>query len=676
MPEYLAPGVYVEEVSFRAKSIEGVSTSVAGFIGPTRYGPTEGEPELLTSFLDFERIYGGIDRLTFENPDTGTEEERENYMAHAVRAFFDNGGSKLYVTRVYQPRNPDFPDRDKATAPFDSPLTLTLRARFPGRGPMRVIFVVKPSANVLADQPQAVPQSPFDQAARQRVSGAREHDVVYIREDITQPPQSPPSPVQEGLYDVVRDGDALAFDNATLGLVRLSDLDPARHRVHFITLTVRVLRPGRFEDEQVWDNLSPHPLGRSALLDLFKETPESRLRYLTIPFAIVSDPPVDPPVASGARLTEALLGNTVLSALALSLYADEELSSLSPLTTRPSASALERTFTLSDGSDGRVPSAQAFEGDDSGQQKTGLKAFEDVEEISMVAAPGFSANYSDNPQRAHQIVQSLIIHCQLRMRYRVAVLDAPENQVVSEVRKFRGQFDSTHAALYYPWITVVDPLDPDGRREIDLPPSGFVAGIYARTDVLHGVFKAPANEVVLGAIGFETLLNKAQQDILNPEGINCFRFFEGRGFRLWGARTISSDPEWKYVNVRRYFAYLEHSIDRGTQWAVFENNNDTLWANVRRTVEDFLFNEWRNGALLGLKPEQAFFVRCDRSTMTQNDLDNGRLICLIGVAASQAGRVRHLPHRPVYGRQPRLGLPCLHSGNIDLETKREERRWQ
>jgi phage tail sheath protein FI len=159
-----------------------------------------------------------------------------------------------------------------------------------------------------------------------------------------------------------------------------------------------------------------------------------------------------------------------------------------------------------------------------------------------------------------------------------------------------------------------------------------VAGIYARNDAEKAVFKAPANEVVRGAIGFELLLNKAQQDILNPEGVNCFRFFEGRGFRLWGARTISSDPEWKYISVRRYFAYLERSIDKGTQFVVFENNSESLWAIVTRTVEDFLFNEWRSGALLGTKPEEAFFVRCDRSTMTQNDLDNGRLICLIGVA--------------------------------------------
>ncbi|HEU4621376.1 MAG TPA: phage tail sheath C-terminal domain-containing protein, partial [Burkholderiaceae bacterium] len=135
-----------------------------------------------------------------------------------------------------------------------------------------------------------------------------------------------------------------------------------------------------------------------------------------------------------------------------------------------------------------------------------------------------------------------------------------------------------------------------------------------------------------GALRFEPNVNFGQQELLNPIGVNCLRALPGRGLRVWGARTISSDPEWKYVNVRRYFNYLEASIDRGTQWAVFEPNGDLLWANVRGTIGDFLFNEWKSGALLGTKPEEAFFVRCDRTTMTQNDLDNGRLICLIGVA--------------------------------------------
>src|SRR5262249_46708370 len=154
-------------------------------------------------------------------------------------------------------------------------------------------------------------------------------------------------------------------------------------------------------------------------------------------------------------------------------------------------------------------------------------------------------------------------------------------------------------------------------QAIYLPPSGFVAGIYARNDVERAVYKAPANEVITGAIGFERMVNFGEQEVLNPQGVNCLRALEGRGLRVWGARTISSDPEWKYVNLRRYFAYLERSIDVGTQWAVFEPNGERLWDNVRRTVASFLLNEFHNGALLGAKPEQAYFVKCDRTTMTQ-----------------------------------------------------------
>jgi phage tail sheath protein FI len=225
-------------------------------------------------------------------------------------------------------------------------------------------------------------------------------------------------------------------------------------------------------------------------------------------------------------------------------------------------------------------------------------------------------------------VNLLIAHAQ-EMRYRIAVLDSGRGQSLSQVRAMRAILDSSYAALYYPWIKVLDPVT---RQEIPLPPSAFVAGIYARNDTQRAVYNAPADEVVNLAIGLEQLLTKNQQDVLNPEGINCFRYFEGRGCRLWGARTVSSDPEWKYVNLRRYFIYLEHSVDKGTQWVVFEPNGEALWANVRRTVEEFLLNEWRMGALIGDKPEKAFFVRCDRSTMTQSDLDNGRLVCLIGVA--------------------------------------------
>jgi hypothetical protein len=233
-------------------------------------------------------------------------------------------------------------------------------------------------------------------------------------------------------------------------------------------------------------------------------------------------------------------------------------------------------------------------------------------------------------------MNALIAHAEARRAYRIAVLDTPPGQIPGDERELRGQLDSRYAAMYYPWVVTPNPNARPGRedipREIALPPSGYVAGIYARNDVQRGVHKAPANEVVRSALRFEVDVNFGQQELLNPLGVNCLRLLSGRGYRVWGARLISSDPEWKYVSDRRYFNYLEASIDRGTQWAVFEPNGERLWANVRQTISDFLYNEWRSGALLGTTPEEAYFVRCDRSTMTQNDLDNGRLICLIGVA--------------------------------------------
>jgi uncharacterized protein len=296
---------------------------------------------------------------------------------------------------------------------------------------------------------------------------------------------------------------------------------------------------------------------------------------------------------------------------------------------------------LTGGKDGVEPSPDDLAGeeadpDDVDVKATGLEALGEIDDIAIVALPdGGALSTTDAIQGA---ADRLISHAE-RDRYRIAVVDAPVNSSISEVREFRGKFDSKYAALYHPWIEILDPLFPNvpgvPPRKLLLPPSGFVTGIYARSDIERGVHKAPANETVRGLTKFEININKARQDVLNPEGVNCLRFFEGRGNRVWGARTMSSDPEWKYVNVRRLFIYIEHSIDKATQWAVFEPNNERLWTNIRRSVEDFLYVLWRDGALIGAKPEEAFFVRCDRTTMTQNDLDNGRMICLVGVAPSR-----------------------------------------
>jgi phage tail sheath protein FI len=220
---------------------------------------------------------------------------------------------------------------------------------------------------------------------------------------------------------------------------------------------------------------------------------------------------------------------------------------------------------------------------------------------------------------------------------RFAVLDSQCQADNDQIQIQRSLFDSKYAAIYYPWISIFDPLS---QQQIDMPPSGHVCGIYARSDTERGVHKAPANEVVRGALDLEmsttdgqrTIITKGQQDVLNPKGINCIRAFPGRGIRVWGARTISSDPLWRYVNVRRLFLYVEKSIEEGTQWVVFEPNDEKLWARVKQTINQFLMTVWRSGALMGATQDEAFFVKCDRSTMTQDDIDNGKLIVLIGIA--------------------------------------------
>jgi hypothetical protein len=198
-----------------------------------------------------------------------------------------------------------------------------------------------------------------------------------------------------------------------------------------------------------------------------------------------------------------------------------------------------------------------------------------------------------------------------------------------DIDGLRPPVDSDYAAYYVPWIRVID---PETNAPVLVPPGGHVAGIYARSDTERGVHKAPANEIVRGAQELQLNITKEEQEGLNPVGVNVIRSFPGRGIRVWGARTTSSDALWKYLNVRRLFLYVEESIEEGTQWAVFEPNDQRLWARVRQSVSNFLTSVWRDGALMGTTPEEAFYVTCDRTTMTQDDIDNGRLIVEIGIA--------------------------------------------
>jgi hypothetical protein len=278
---------------------------------------------------------------------------------------------------------------------------------------------------------------------------------------------------------------------------------------------------------------------------------------------------------------------------------------------------------LGGGSDGGEPTPTSL--------ATGLEALGKVDEIALVALPDAGAMELDASGAA---ATALVAHCE-EHPYRLGFVDPPSGLDVGGVLAFRARFDSSRAALYHPWLLVDDPSTAPGGppSPLPVPPSGAVAGICARVDRARGVHVAPADERVLGIVGLAADVSTADQERLNPAGVNAIRTFPGRGTLVWGARTMSSDPEWKYVSIRRLFAFLEHSIDQGTQWAVFEPNGEPLWAAVRRAVEDFLLLQWQAGMLIGQKPEDSFFVRCDRSTMTQNDLDNGRLVVLIGVSA-------------------------------------------
>ena len=660
MPEYLAPGVYVEETSFRSKSIEGVSTTTTGFIGPTRFGPIEVDPEVITSLGEFEHIFGDRQQLLFKDTDGVTDlPPMHNYMWHAVRAFFQEGGKRLYIARTFKKTASDNPLADGSAFDWVSPKSgdlptvrqLRVKARCPGHaGKMRVRLTLRLGQNILGSQPVTDPNAPVVPTAKALLDS----DVVWIS-DIS----SPLSPLgsrtgryylAEEIQDQTTKEPTWAFRGSQATTILTSSIakgaesltlaqlvptsDPrASDEIRVLTLTVAAIPVDSDLPPTVWAGLPLDPdhqrAGQpdSVFAHFDKNLTSPALRRQT-PIVFELWPTQGSPIIQdGLQLLDLMFqtNRNIEAALDNMVSIEPKVSVLSTDTARSVDLLLDK------GNDGERPEADAYEGtaDDNTTVKTGLKGFEDIDDISIVAAPGSTFGYENGYRdNAATILNLLIAHAQL-MRYRIAVLDSGNGQSVADVRAMRGRLDSTYAAFYYPWIRILDPVT---RQEVNMPPSGFVAGIYARNDIQRAVYKAPANEVVNLAIGFEQFINKGQQEVLNPEGINCFRFFEDRGFRLWGARLISSDPEWKYVNLRRYFAYLEHSIDKGTQWAVFEPNGEPLWANVRRTISDFLLNEWHSGALLGDKPENAYFVKCDRTTMTQNDLDNGRLVCLIGVA--------------------------------------------
>ena len=272
--------------------------------------------------------------------------------------------------------------------------------------------------------------------------------------------------------------------------------------------------------------------------------------------------------------------------------------------------------------------------------RTGINGLAIAEDVTMVIVPDLitAATKPDKTVDLNMwkaVQTTLITHCELHGN-RMAVLDAPPDMSPQQIKEWlagTAMYDSAFASLYYPWIKVENPT-PTGAAdaEILVPPSGHIAGVWARVDETRGVWKAPANETIAGCLDVAYHVSKAEQSLLNPIGINCIRPFGTRGIRIWGARTLSSDSDWRYINVRRLFNMVETTILDGTQWAVFEPNDVKLWEGVTRTLKGFLTGLWRDGALFGTSADQAFFVKCDAETNPPQSIDEGKLVVEVGIA--------------------------------------------
>ncbi|HWA89505.1 MAG TPA: phage tail sheath family protein [Rhizomicrobium sp.] len=505
MPEYLHPGVYIEEIERGPRPIEGVATSTAAFLGEAERGPIK--PRLVTSYKEYQRWFGSIF-------------DPNKFLPYAANGFFENGGKRVYIARLVGPN---------AAAAEIAAGDFSVRASGPGAWGKRVWARIDPSSTKKADG------TPVGFRLR----------LAYFT-------VAPPG----GMFDPFAD------DN------------------------LRTLpRPSLIEDfdDLVLDESSPDYMGkRIPFIDLDKgdknQGPDSSALGILVRNGGV-DPATLPQIPTSAALDNG---------------ADD-----------PNA------LTSAD-----------YTGDMAGTLRSELQGLMALEldpyrDVALVYAPAASGD----------VVTEIVTHCE-NMRYRFAVVDC--DKTVSDPNP-RSQFntDTNYAAYYYPWIWISDPAT--GARKL-VPPGGYALGVYARTDSERGVFKAPANEIVRGALDVQVDVNDNTQDTLNPRGVNVIRQFPGRGIRIWGARTMTSNALWKYVSVRRLFIFLERSIFEGTQWVVFEPNDPRLWARVTDTIRLFLRAQWRLGALYGRTEEQAFFITCNETTMSQDDILNGRLICEIGIA--------------------------------------------
>ena len=549
MAEYLSPGVYVEEFESGGKPMEGVGTSTAGFIGLAEKGPVSGEPQLVTNFSDFRRIYGGF---LSEN-----EFGEYRFLAYAVEHFFINGGSRAFISRV----------APSGARPARAKLeVLKFTAKNPGVWGDNISIKITPASKAKTQVFESL------DGAKYRVknaAGFNPGDIVAFIDG---------SSVEYNKVEKSQDN-VITFAHAFT-----ADVVDTKILADKTISTCEFSMEAKYEDiVEVYENVS---FNIDAANFVSKKTAKSDL------------------------IEVELMGNgTTIEPPFTTLGGSDDV---------PVVSA---EFTGgSNGSAANISAADFIGVDRGAGKRTGIQSFLDNDVVSIIAVPGVT-----DPN----VQLTLVAHCE-NLGSRFAVLDIPKDaRKTQDIIAHRDIFSSSYAALYHPWLQVFDPLD---KKNIAIPPSGSVMGIYARSDNTRGVHKAPANEPVRACVGLDVAFNKGEQDILNPKGVNLIRAFPGQGIRVWGARTVSSDPSWKYINVRRLFIFIEETIKANTSWAVFEPNDEALWTRVQRTISVFLTGLWRGGSLAGSSADQAFFVNIGRNTMSQDDIDNGRLVCVIGVA--------------------------------------------
>lgn len=627
MPEYLSPGVYVEEVASGPRPIEGVGTSTAGFVGLTERGPTM--PRLVTSWGDYLRWFGDTIDTTI------------SFMPFAVRGFFDNGGQRAFVARVA--------GGTAAASTFDLPTAgantvLRITASGPGTWGNRILIRVQnASQNAAANwfrltilyYANGIPPvfvDPLNPATRSNPL-RREPDIIEDYDNLISAPG--------------RSNSVESVLNASSKIVQ----------VQFVNTGVGAPNPGRPTDIAFAAGVASLDLATAnanTSLRISARAAGAAANAFTVAvgngtnpntFAITVNDGVNPAVVfDNIPDTDPAQAIPAVNNASPIVRADWfPATPPNPATPARPANAAAANLAgggpgsvLASGTDGNAITPNDFIGNPGAAPdlRTGLAGLATIDEVNMLVAPD---EVNANIANSFLITSELVAQCEL-LRERFTILSIAGGQGL--VQTIQPPQDSTYGAVYYPWIRVFDARAQD---TILIPPVGHVAGIYARTDIERGVHKAPANEVVRGIVNqdlgptrkpLEYQIVKGEHDILNPRGVNVIRDFrsDGRGIRVWGARTMSSDPLWKYVNVRRLFLYVEESIDEGTQWVVFEPNDEPLWARVRQVITNFLTTTWRSGALQGLTADQAFFVRCGYDTMTQDDIDNGRLICEIGIA--------------------------------------------